>query len=51
MREYVAIVGLEEHQSKVIAEQINQPTVSHIILPQRGGDGFIRAFIEKLLKR
>ncbi len=24
--------------------------IAHIILPQRGGDGFIRAFIEKLLK-
>ncbi|GAB5492967.1 MAG: hypothetical protein Phog2KO_31820 [Phototrophicaceae bacterium] len=34
MREYVAIIGLEEHQSQAIAEQINQPTVSHIILPQ-----------------
>ncbi len=24
--------------------------IAHIILPQRGGEGFIRAFIEKLLK-
>jgi len=34
MRDFVAIVGLEDEQAKLIAEGIHQPTVSHMVLPQ-----------------
>lgn len=34
MRDFIAIVGLEDHQSQAIAEQLNQPVVCHMILPQ-----------------
>jgi len=34
MRDFVAIIGLDDNQAKVIADEIHQPTVCHMVLPQ-----------------